>query len=124
MKCLQAHSHSTHLPLDPPFILVANEAYQLYCFAHSPAMESANALSKQQNCSLREIFIEFMSNTIHSRPELAVNGGVVASFACSCSLNCFAFSHRIRPPIGMLICTNQSSTNPVEFFTRGGGAMM
>ena len=62
-------------------------------------MESANALSKQQNCFysiLRE-----MSNTIHSRTELAVNGGVVASFACSCSLNCFAFSHRIRPPIGM-----------------------
>ena len=45
VKRMSILSYSTQLPLDPPFILVANEAYQLHCFVHSLAMESANTLS-------------------------------------------------------------------------------
>ena len=38
-------------------------------------------------------YVKHCTYIVRSWPKRAVNGGAVASFVCSCSLNCFAFSH-------------------------------
>ena len=50
---------------------------------------------------------------IIASPELAVNGGAVTSFVCSCLLNCFVATDRHH------CCTNQSSTKPDRVLHRG-----